>query len=77
MVLLICCCCCCTAAAQVGTIFLWVYWPSFNGGTAATGDGQQRAFINTYLSLCACTVATFFMSAGTNPKRQVTTRCSG
>jgi len=56
--------------SMIGTIFLWVYWPSFNGGTAATGDGQMRAFTNTYLSLCACAVTTFAISAGTNPKRQ-------
>lgn len=39
-----------------------MYWPSFNGGGAA-GDEQHRAFINTYLSLAACTVVTFAMSA--------------
>lgn len=47
--------------SMIGTVFLWIFWPSFNGG-AATGDEQQRAVINTYLSLAACTVITFAIS---------------
>ena len=38
--------------SMVGTVFLWMFWPSFNGGAAASGDAQQRAIINTYYSLC-------------------------
>ena len=45
-----------------GTVFLWLYWPSFNGG-AVEGDQQHRAFINTYLSLLACTVTSFIVSS--------------
>ena len=45
-----------------GTIFLWLYWPSFNGG-GAYGDEQHRAYLNTYLSLAACAVVTFAFSA--------------
>ncbi|XP_052255618.1 ammonium transporter Rh type B-like isoform X2 [Dreissena polymorpha] len=48
--------------SMIGTIFLWLYWPSFNGG-AASDDEQQRAYINTYLSLAACTVVTFALCA--------------
>ena len=44
-----------------GTVFLWIFWPSFNGG-AASGDEQHRAIVNTYLSLCACTIMTFAVS---------------
>ncbi|XP_063904863.1 ammonium transporter Rh type A isoform X3 [Zophobas morio] len=47
--------------AMIGTIFLWLYWPSFNA-IEAPGDGQQRAVINTYLSLAACCVTTFAIS---------------
>ncbi|XP_066943155.1 ammonium transporter Rh type B isoform X1 [Macrobrachium rosenbergii] len=48
--------------AMIGTLFLWLYWPSFNGG-AAPGDDQHRAIINTYISLIFCCVTAFAMSS--------------
>ena len=36
---------------------------SFNAGTAAEGDAQMRALINTYLSLCASVMTSFALSA--------------
>jgi ammonium transporter Rh len=44
--------------AMIGTIFLWMFWPSFNGGFAH-GDQQYRVVINTVLSLSACCVTAF------------------
>jgi len=44
----------------MGTIFLWIYWPSFNGGiVAANSAQQQRAIINTVLSLSGSVIASF------------------
>ena len=37
-------------------------WPSFNAATADPGSPQLRAMVNTFLSLCGCTVSTFFLS---------------
>eukprot|EP00331_Platyophrya_macrostoma_P002553 CAMPEP_0176420410 /NCGR_PEP_ID=MMETSP0127-20121128/8591_1 /TAXON_ID=938130 /ORGANISM="Platyophrya macrostoma, Strain WH" /LENGTH=301 /DNA_ID=CAMNT_0017801003 /DNA_START=50 /DNA_END=952 /DNA_ORIENTATION=+ len=53
--------------AMIGVLFLWCFWPSFNAYFAdsldATKTGmRQRAIVNTYLSLCASTVATFLTS---------------
>ncbi|KAK3851469.1 hypothetical protein Pcinc_041890 [Petrolisthes cinctipes] len=48
--------------AMVGTVFLWIYWPSFNAG-AAPGDDQHRAIVNTYISLAACCFTTFALSS--------------
>jgi ammonium transporter Rh len=38
--------------ALVGTLFLWMYWPSFNGALAV-GAAQHRAVLNTVLSIGA------------------------
>jgi len=56
--------------SMVGTIFLWVFWPSFNACAAAPGDAQQRALINTYLSLCSCVMASFSVSALVTPSKK-------
>lgn len=48
--------------AMIGTVFLWLYWPSFNSG-AAPGDDQHRGVINTYISLTACCVTAFALSS--------------
>ncbi len=48
--------------SMIGTIFLWLYWPSFNSAVAAD-EGQMRAIVNTYLSISASCVATFVVSS--------------
>lgn len=40
--------------AMIGTLFLWIYWPSFNS-VLADGTAQERAILNTYLSLAGAT----------------------
>uniref|UniRef100_A0AAY4DRE5 Ammonium transporter AmtB-like domain-containing protein n=1 Tax=Denticeps clupeoides TaxID=299321 RepID=A0AAY4DRE5_9TELE len=52
--------------AMIGTIFLWMFWPSFNSAITAHGDDQHRTAMNTYYSLASCTLATFAMSALVN-----------
>nr|XP_009858225.1 rh type C glycoprotein isoform X1 [Ciona intestinalis]XP_009858226.1 rh type C glycoprotein isoform X2 [Ciona intestinalis] len=56
--------------AMIGTLFLWLYWPSFNAGPAS-GTERHRAVINTVLSLSACTVVTFALSAVTDKKNKL------
>jgi len=48
--------------AMIGTLFLWMFWPSFNGALAGHEFHQQeRVVINTVLSLtCSCIGAYFF-----------------
>lgn len=48
--------------AMIGTVFLWLFWPSFNSA-ALKGDDQQRAIINTLLSISASCVIAFATSA--------------
>lgn len=41
--------------AMVGSIFLWIFWPSFNSALLDDISQQHRAILNTYLSLAAAT----------------------
>lgn len=48
----------------LGTLFLWVYWPSFVAGAANIDEmQQQRAIVNTILALSSSTVAAFWLSS--------------
>ena len=47
--------------AMVGTLFLFCFWPSFNAALLV-GASQQRAVINTTLSICASAVVSFALS---------------
>lgn len=49
--------------AMIGTIFLWMFWPSFNGVLAGESLHQQeRVVINTVIALTCSCLATFFWS---------------
>lgn len=48
--------------AMIGTVFLWMFWPSFNSAIVESPDGQYRAVINTYYSLAACVLAVYALS---------------
>ncbi|MBN3282733.1 RHCG protein, partial [Polyodon spathula] len=49
--------------AMIGTLFLWMFWPSFNSAIADHGDGQHRAALNTYLTLASCVLTTVAVSS--------------
>lgn len=46
-----------------GTLFLWMFWPSFNSAITDHGDGQHRAAINTYLALASTVLTTVAISS--------------
>lgn len=56
--------------AMIGTLFLWLFWPSFNSALAH-GDDRERAIINTYYALAACCVVTFAVSSLLDGKRRL------
>ncbi|NXQ34896.1 RHL protein, partial [Alaudala cheleensis] len=47
----------------LGTVFVWVFWPSFNSILA---DSKKEAVLNTYLALAVSAVAAFMLSALTS-----------
>uniref|UniRef100_A0A0B7A560 Ammonium transporter AmtB-like domain-containing protein n=1 Tax=Arion vulgaris TaxID=1028688 RepID=A0A0B7A560_9EUPU len=48
--------------AVIGSVFLWMFWPSFNSALAID-DAQHRAVLNTYFALAACCVVSFAISS--------------
>lgn len=55
--------------AMVGTLFLWMFWPSFNGALA-TGASQHRVILNTVLSLTGSCVGSFIFSQLLRPSHK-------
>lgn len=50
--------------AFIGTLFLWIYWPSFVGGALEPGsDDQQKAVIFTILALASSSTVAFSLSS--------------
>ncbi|KAF3850018.1 hypothetical protein F7725_019737 [Dissostichus mawsoni] len=49
--------------AMIGTVFLWMFWPSFNSAIAEPGYAQLTAVVNTYLSLAACVLSAYAVSS--------------
>ncbi|NXP42200.1 RHBGB protein, partial [Leiothrix lutea] len=48
--------------AVVGTIYLWIFWPSFTSATTAHDSAENWAVLNTYFALVGSAVATFILS---------------
>jgi len=57
--------------SMIGTVFLWMFWPSFNSAPGSDVD-RYYAICNTYLALSAACVSTFIFSILFNPKRRIT-----
>lgn len=50
--------------AMIGTLFLWLYWPSFNAGYFPENPFQKSMITtNTVLSLTGSCLAAFIVSA--------------
>jgi len=53
--------------SMLGTIFLWMFWSSFNSASALSETEQLRTIVNTIISICASCLTTFVMSAYLSP----------
>ncbi|XP_076023361.1 rh50-like protein [Genypterus blacodes] len=58
--------------SMVGTLFLWVFWPSFNSALTLKGDDQHRAVLHTFIGLSASTLTAFALSAMLNKNGKLT-----
>lgn len=58
--------------AVMGTLFLWVFWPSFNSTLTLKGDDQHRAILHTFIGLSASTLTAFALSVMLNKNGKVT-----
>jgi ammonium transporter Rh len=47
--------------SMVGTLFLFIYWPSFNGALAV-GMSQKRSVVNTLLSITGSALTSIYVS---------------
>lgn len=56
----------------LGTLFLWVFWPSFNSALTIKGDDQHRAILHTFIGLCSSTITAFALSAMFNKRGKLT-----
>lgn len=56
----------------MGTLFLWVFWPSFNSALTLKGDDQHRAVLHTFIGLSASTLTAFALSAMLNKNGKIT-----
>lgn len=56
----------------MGTLFLWVFWPSFNSALTFKGDDQHRAILHTFIGLSSSTLTAFALSAMLNKKGKIT-----
>ncbi|NXQ43381.1 RHL protein, partial [Catharus fuscescens] len=50
----------------LGTVFVWVFWPSFSSILAENNEVHWNAVFNTYLALAVSAVAAFMLSALTS-----------
>ncbi|XP_072404830.1 ammonium transporter Rh type B-A-like [Chiloscyllium punctatum] len=62
--------------AMIGTLYLWMFWPSFNSAVTNLGSAQHRTALNTYYSLAACTLATFAISSLVNQEGKLDMVCT-
>lgn len=56
--------------AMIGTIVLWIFWPSFNGALLYNDTRLQgRVVMNTYIAICGSCVTAFATSTAANKGR--------
>ncbi|CAJ0939254.1 unnamed protein product, partial [Mesorhabditis belari] len=52
--------------SMIGTMFLWIFFPTMNAAIQEPADARHRAIVNTYLAMASCTISTFLISSLTD-----------
>lgn len=58
--------------ALIGTLFLWMYWPSFNAARLPYVGLKHRAIVNTYYGLTSSVIAGYGFSSILSPNQKLT-----
>ncbi|CAL8286045.1 unnamed protein product [Lota lota] len=57
--------------SMFGTLFLWMFWPSFNSILVEHGERKLRIILSTYLALAVSAVAAAAVSVFTSPRGKI------
>lgn len=57
--------------AMLGTLFLWMFWPSFNSALLEIPSQKKNAIFNTYYALAVSAVTAISVSALTHPQGKI------
>ncbi|XP_054427725.1 blood group Rh(CE) polypeptide [Pteronotus mesoamericanus] len=57
--------------AMLGTLFLWMFWPSFNSMLLTTEAERKNAVLNTYYALAVSAVTAISLSALAHPQGKI------
>ncbi|XP_020764980.2 RH-like protein IC [Odocoileus virginianus] len=56
---------------MLGTLFLWMLWPSFNSALLEEADEKKKAVLNTYYALAVSMVTAILMSSLAHPQGKI------
>ncbi|XP_040612304.1 blood group Rh(CE) polypeptide [Mesocricetus auratus] len=57
--------------AMLGTLLLWIFWPSFNSVLVEVPNDKRKAVLNTYYALAVSAVTATSMSALSHPQGKI------
>ncbi|KAM6216960.1 blood group Rh(CE) polypeptide [Rhynchocyon petersi] len=57
--------------SMLGTLFLWIFWPSFNSALLNSSNEKKNAVFNTYYALAVSAVTAISLSAFAHPQGKI------
>lgn len=56
--------------SMIGTLFLFCFWPSFNGSLTKSDNARHRSIVNTYISITSSVLLTYICSCLFNKEKK-------